>query len=65
MQVDNLLEGLVRAGIRAVRLGRPDRVRPELLAHCVDVPGPGRTEVNWSEKMAAIRGAEVTCCDLP
>ena len=29
--VDNMLEGLVKMGIRVVRLGRPDRVRPELL----------------------------------
>ena len=57
--VDNLLEGLARAGIRAVRLGRPDRIRPELMQYCVDVPPPGRSEVNWSDKMAAIRTAQV------
>ena len=57
-QVDNLLEGLVRAGVRAVRLGRPDRIRPELMRFCVDVPAPGRSEVNWADKMTAIRTAQ-------
>ena len=56
--MDNLLEGLVRGGVRAVRLGRPDRIRPELMRFCVDVPPPGRTEVNWSEKITAIRTAQ-------
>ena len=56
--MDNLLEGLVRAGVRAVRLGRPDRIRPELMRFCVDVPAPGRSEVNWADKMTAIRTAQ-------
>ena len=52
--VDNLLEGLVRAGVHAVRLGRPDNVRPELLRYCVEAacaqPGGGAAR---SEEMAA------------
>ena len=35
-QVDNLLDGLLSRGVRAVRVGRPDATRPELLAHSVD-----------------------------
>ena len=34
--VDNILLGLVKRGVRAVRLGRPENTRPELLPHCVD-----------------------------
>jgi hypothetical protein len=63
--VDNLLEGLIRAGVRAVRLGRPDRIRPELLQYCVDVPAPGRTEVNWAEKISTIKNAQVRGGDAP
>ena len=29
--VDNILMGLVKCGVRAVRLGRPENTRPELL----------------------------------
>ena len=59
--VDNLLEGLVKMGVRVVRLGRPDRVRPELLQYCVDVPPPGQMQVDWGAKMAALRQAQVVC----
>ena len=59
--VDNMLEGLIKLGIRVVRLGRPDRVRPELLQYCVDVPPPGQTQVDWGAKMAALRQAQVVC----
>eukprot|EP00961_Rhodomonas_salina_P289911 3917491-Rhodomonas_salina.1 len=31
--------------VRAVRLGRPDRIRPELMQYCVDVPQPGEQQV--------------------
>lgn len=34
--VDNLLEGLIRAGIKAVRLGRPESSRPDLLQYSAD-----------------------------
>ena len=34
--VDNLLEGLVNAGVRAVRLGRPENTRPDLLRYSFD-----------------------------
>jgi ATP-dependent RNA/DNA helicase IGHMBP2 len=37
MAVDNLLERLVRAGERAVRIGHPARVLPELREHTLDL----------------------------
>jgi hypothetical protein len=43
--------------MQVVRLGRPDRVRPELLQYCVDVPKPGEMQVDWGAKMAALRQA--------
>lgn len=36
LAVDNILERLVRAGVRAVRLGHPARVLPELVAYALD-----------------------------
>jgi len=42
--VDNLLEGLIAAGVRAVRVGRPEKVRPELIKHCLDPPPPERPD---------------------
>ncbi|QDU26088.1 ATP-dependent RecD-like DNA helicase [Anatilimnocola aggregata] len=37
MGVDNLLERLLRAGVKAVRLGHPARVLPELREHTLDL----------------------------
>jgi AAA domain len=36
--VDNLLEGCATIGLRVVRLGRPEAIRPELLRFCLDRP---------------------------
>jgi len=36
--VDNLVEGCANAGLKVVRLGRPEAIRPELLKFCVDRP---------------------------
>lgn len=71
--VDNLLEGLVRAGVRAVRLGRPEAARPEMLEHTADakaakslgVPSLGDVQDKAQAKVAveaAIEEAEVVCC---
>ncbi|KAJ1490860.1 P-loop containing nucleoside triphosphate hydrolase protein, partial [Baffinella frigidus] len=59
--VDNILEGLAKMGIRVVRLGRPDKVRPELLQYCVDVPKEGQLMVDFGEKQRLLRAAQVVC----
>ena len=62
--VDNLLEGLVRAGVHVVRLGRPDSVRPELLRYCVEAacsqPGGSRSE-EMAARQRMLKQAEVVC----
>jgi len=66
--VDNLVEGCANAGLRVVRLGRPEAIRPELLRFCIDRPAqPGNREQATSasaikEKMKLIRNAQVVCC---
>jgi len=32
------VEGCANVGLRAVRLGRPEQIRPELLQHCINRP---------------------------
>lgn len=61
--VDNLLSALASQGVRVVRLGRPDNVRPELLQYCVDFGSDpaGGTQANYDSRLAAIRAADVVC----
>jgi len=61
--VDNLLAGLVEMGVRAVRLGRPDNVRPELLRYCVEYTGEsdGNKQSEFQARQRAIRDAQVIC----
>lgn len=65
--VDNLLEGLVKKGIRAVRLGRPESTRPDLLRHSIDEmlsiqlgPNPDPQSKHLA-KNRIISNAEVIC----
>ena len=62
--MDNLLEALASHGVRVVRLGRPDSIRPELLQYCPDA-AMGREGMSAQEKHdaknAAVRGAQVVC----
>jgi len=69
--VDNLVEGCANAGLRVIRLGRPEAIRPELLRFCIDRPIPGGTKSNsnhygtasaYKEKIKMIRNAQVVCC---
>ena len=62
--VDNLVEGLAAAGIKVLRLGRPESIRPELTRHCLDYiigEGTGRQQDDHARKMRALNDAEVIC----
>ncbi len=52
LAVDNLLERLVTAGERVVRLGHPARVLPELRAHTLDVLVEEHDDVRLARKFA-------------
>jgi len=44
--VDNLLEGCIKAGIRAVRLGKPENISEHLKRYCVDFMAPEGTSLD-------------------
>ena len=61
--VDNLLEGCIKQGLRAVRLGKPEAISDHLRQHCVDFMAPAgasKQEVH-DLKTQVIRNAQVVC----
>jgi regulator of nonsense transcripts 1 len=76
--VDNLVEGCANVGLRVVRLGRPEAIRPELLRFCIDRPpsayssnsssGSFQSSANnasasgFKDKMKNLKNAQVICC---
>lgn len=71
--VDNLVEGCAAVGLRVVRLGRPEAIRPELLRYCIDRPSSrenggyqqsygGNSTPNFKERMKQLKSAQVVCC---
>lgn len=75
--VDNLVEGCANIGLKVVRLGRPEAIRPELLRHCIDRPsenkgsgggyggggyGGGGSASGFKERMKTLKNAQVVCC---
>jgi hypothetical protein len=73
--VDNLVEGCAAVGLRVVRLGRPEAVRPELLRYCIDRPpsqyGSGQDRsgngyqtqmAGYKERMKQMKDAQIICC---
>jgi len=71
--VDNLVEGCAAVGLRVVRLGRPEAIRPELLRHCIDRPPSsysnggkhqsGGTAVQaFKDRMKSLKKAQIICC---
>lgn len=76
--VDNLVEGCAAVGLRVVRLGRPEAIRPELLRFCIDRPQPaygnnnsdtptqsysaGFGGTSHKERMKQLKNAQVVCC---
>lgn len=75
--VDNVVEGLIKEGVRAVRVGRPEMARPEVMEHCADEVArktlnlTGKKESSFDMRtrdqlkqaiQEVISGAEVVCC---
>ena len=63
--VDNLLEGLANAGVRALRVGRPESIRSDLLEHSLDMKAKEYSKIyNKSGSQAAnavLKKAEIIC----
>ncbi|CAJ1958618.1 unnamed protein product [Cylindrotheca closterium] len=71
--VDNLVEGCAAVGLRVVRLGRPEAIRPELLRFCVDRPpssysnggkqqSGGNSAQAFKDRMKTLKKAQIICC---
>ena len=76
--VDNLVEGCANIGLKVIRLGRPEAIRPELLRYCIDRPQNDRSQKTsdvsgygggqgsythvYKEKIKALKNAQVICC---
>jgi hypothetical protein len=63
------VEGCAAVGLRVVRLGRPEAIRPELLRCCIDRPpssygngGAGGGGGGFKERMKQLKIAQVICC---
>jgi regulator of nonsense transcripts 1 len=55
--VDNLVEGCANVGLRVVRLGRPEAIRPELLRYCIDRPPSSYDKSNGNGASASYYGS--------
>ena len=62
--VDNILAGLIKCGVRAVRLGRPENTRPDLLRHSIDEMISMHTDPQEKHKARTriIGQADIICC---
>jgi len=66
--VDNLLSGCIEAGLIAIRIGRPEAIRPELEDHVLDLMakknmGPGCSADDiWKAENQLLKMAQVICC---
>jgi len=61
--VDNMVEGLAKAGVRVVRIGRPEAVRPDLARYQIEnaIP-PGATKHEaYEAQIRAVRYAQAVC----
>ena len=67
--------GCANIGLRVVRLGRPEAIRPELLKYCIDRPPErdgrsgnsdfsygGMSTSAFKERMKVLKNAQVVCC---
>lgn len=76
--VDNLVEGCASVGLRVVRLGRPEAIRPELLRFCIDrssssidsnrnsgslnAPSGSSSAITYKDRMKQLKNAQIVCC---
>lgn len=61
--VDNMVEGLAKAGVNVIRLGRPEAVRPDLARYQIEnaIP-PGATKHEaYESQLRAVRYAQAIC----
>jgi DNA polymerase III delta prime subunit len=65
--VDNLVDGLARAGVRVARIGRPEAVRQDLMPYMIESIAGIDQDCRWSKEQQfqainnALRRAEVIC----
>ena len=65
--VDNLVDGLARAGVRVARIGRPEAVRQDLMPYMIESIAGIDQDCRWSKDQQfqainnALRRAEVIC----
>ncbi len=64
--VDNLVLGCVGAGLRVVRTGRPEGIRPELLEYCLEHRAEGSRDKLSNEEFhnqmrLRLKSAQVIC----
>ena len=65
--VDNLVDGLARAGVRVARIGRPEAVRQDLMPYMIESIAGIDQDCRWSKDEQfkainnALRQAEVIC----
>ncbi|GAX22248.1 hypothetical protein FisN_19Lh318 [Fistulifera solaris] len=60
--VDNLVEGCANVGLRVIRIGRPEAIRPELLRYCIDREKQTNSVTFYKERSKQLRQAQVICC---
>ena len=65
--VDNLVDGLARAGVRVARIGRPEAVRQDLMPYMIESIAGIDQDCRWSKEQQfqainnSLRRAEVIC----
>eukprot|EP00039_Didymoeca_costata_P013220 m.197287 g.197287 ORF g.197287 m.197287 type:complete len:876 (+) comp15710_c1_seq8:309-2936(+) len=62
--VDNILEALLNRGVRALRVGKPERTRPHLLQYCIDEMVQDFTTEFYkvsAERKKIVKSAQVIC----
>jgi superfamily I DNA and/or RNA helicase len=59
--VDNLLEGITAHGIKAIRVGRPENIREDLLSYSLDEMNRSTGKASRTQSQRILQQAEVIC----